>query len=59
MLGAGIAPHATVVFASAVIVGAVAGLTVIFRETETRFLLQASLAVHVSVIVPPHAPAGD
>jgi len=58
VLGAGIAPQATVIFAGAIIVGKVAGLTVIVLETETKFLLQASLAVHVSVITPPQAPAG-
>ena len=59
VLGAGIAPHATVIFAGAVIVGKAAGLTVIVRVTGVNALPQASVALHVSVTVPPHAPAGD
>jgi hypothetical protein len=49
-------PHDTVVFASGVRVGSVAGLTVIVRDTEASALPQTSVAVQVSVIVPPHGP---
>ena len=59
VLGAGVAPQATVVLAGAVIVGNAAGLTVMVLDTEARGLPQTSVAVHVSVTVPPHAPAGD
>jgi len=52
---AGRAPHATVVFAGAVIVGKSAGLTIIVLETEAKALPQESVAVHVSVTVPPQA----
>ena len=55
MLGAGILPQATVIGAGAVIVGNAAGLTVIIRETELTVRPQLSVAVHVSVTVPPHA----
>ena len=55
MLGAGNAPHATVVAPGAVIVGNAAGLTVITLDTDARGLPHASVAVHVSVTVPPHA----
>jgi hypothetical protein len=58
VLGAGIAPQATVVFASAIIVGSVAGLTVIFLETDAIVLPHTSVAVQVSTTTPPHAPAG-
>ena len=54
--GAGNAPQATVIFAGAVIVGKVAGLTVIILDTGAKALPHASVAVHVSVTVPPHAP---
>ena len=56
VLGAGILPQATVVGASAVMVGKVAGLTVIFLETDAKFRPQLSIAVQVSTMVPPHAP---
>ena len=56
MLGAGIASHATVIFASAVITGNAAGLTVIVLDTDAIVLPHASVAVHVSVTVPPHGP---
>jgi hypothetical protein len=56
VLGAGILPHATVIAAGAVMVGNAAGLTVIVRETELIIRPQLSVAVHVSVTVPPHAP---
>ena len=55
MLGDGIAPHATVMFAGAVIVGNAAGLTVMVLDTEAIVLPQGSVAVHVSVTVPPQA----
>jgi hypothetical protein len=55
VLGAGNPPQATVVSALAVIVGKAAGLTVIVLETEAKALPQESVAVHVSVTVPPHA----
>jgi hypothetical protein len=47
-----------VALASGVITGKAAGLTVIILETEDSTLPQASDAVHVSVTVPPQAPAG-
>ena len=56
VLAAGNDPHATVVLARAVIVGNVAGLTVMVRDTGARALPHASVAVHVSVTVPPQAP---
>ena len=40
----------------AVIVGKAAGLTVIVLDTEATVLPQTSVAVQVSVTVPPHAP---
>ena len=55
VLGAGILPQATVVGASAVMVGKVAGLTVIFLETDANVRPQLSVAVQVSTTVPPHA----
>ena len=42
--------------AGAVIVGNAAGDTVIVLDTGASVLPQASVAVHVSVTVPPHAP---
>ena len=54
--GAGKAPQATVILAGAVIVGNAAGLTVIVLETGAKVLPQLSVAVHVSVTVPPQAP---
>ena len=54
---AGIASQATVTSAGAPVnTGAGAGLTVIVLVTGTRALPHASVAVHVSVIVPPHGP---
>ena len=55
VLGAGNEPQATVVAAGAVIVGKAAGLTVIVLETGAKALPQISVAVHVSVTVPPQA----
>lgn len=46
----------TVIFESAVIVGNAAGLTVIVLLTEANGLLHASVAVQVSVTIPPHTP---
>ena len=59
MLAGGIAPQSTVRLTGAVIVGSAAGLTVIVRDTEARVLVQASVAVHVSVTIPPQAPGVD
>ena len=42
----------------AVIVGKAAGVTVMVLVTGARALPQASVAVHVSVIVPPQAGGG-
>ena len=56
MLAAGKDPQATVIVPGAVIVGNAAGLTVITLDTGARGLPHASVAVHVSVTVPPHAP---
>ncbi len=58
VLDVGVVPQAMVEFAGAVIVGNAAGLTVINLVTGTSVLPQASVAVQVSVIVPPQAPAG-
>jgi hypothetical protein len=58
VLGAGILPQATVVGASAVMVGKVAGLTLIFLETGARLRPKLSVAVQVSTTVPPQAPGG-
>ncbi len=55
VLGDGIAPQATVIFEGAVIVGNAAGDTVIVLETEVIVLPQESVAVQVSVTVPPHS----
>ena len=55
VLGAGIDPQATVVLEGAVIVGKAAGITVIVLETEANALPQESVAVQVSVTVPPQA----
>jgi len=50
------APQATVILAGGVVnVGAGAGVTVIVRDAVI-VLPHASVAVHVSVIVPPHGP---
>ena len=56
VLDAGTAPHATVTSARAVIVGRAAGLTVIVLDTDATVLPHSSVAVQVSVTVPPHAP---
>jgi hypothetical protein len=45
-----------VIVAGAVIVGNAAGETVIVLDTGANALPQVSVAVHVSVTVPPHAP---
>ena len=42
------------IFAGAVIVGSAAGLTVIVLDTDAIALPQGSVAVQVSVTVPPH-----
>ena len=46
-------------FPGAVIVGNAAGLTVIVLDTDAIALPQGSVAVHVSVTVPPHPLAGN
>jgi hypothetical protein len=56
VLGAGRPPQTTVIGPGAVIVGSAAGLTVMTRDTGVSALVQASVAVQVSVTVPPHAP---
>jgi hypothetical protein len=56
--GAGNDPQATVILAGAVIVGKAAGLTVIVLETGAIVLPQESVAVQVSVTVPPQDPGG-
>ena len=56
MDGVGISPHATVILAGAVIEGKAAGLTVMILETGAIVLPQASVAVQVSVTLPPQAP---
>ena len=56
VLDAGTAPHATVTSGRAVIVGRAAGLTVIVLDTDATVLPHSSVAVQVSVTVPPHAP---
>ena len=57
VLAAGIAPQATVILTGAVIVGSAAGLTVIILDTNAIVLPHGSVAVHVSVTVPPQ-PVG-
>ena len=47
------------IFDGAVIVGKLAGFTVIRRDTETMVLPHTSVAVHVSVTVPPQALGVD
>ena len=42
------------IFAGAVMVGNAAGLTVMVLDTDTSGLPQGSVAVQVSVTVPPH-----
>ncbi len=56
VLEAGMPPQATVIFASGVIVGNAAGLTVMVLLTGASGLLHGSVAVHVSVTVPPQGP---
>jgi hypothetical protein len=48
-------PQVTVILDGASIVGKAAGVTVITRETELIVRPQLSVAVQVSVTVPPHA----
>ena len=55
MLVDGNEPHATVILAGAVIVGNAAGSTVIVLDTGASALPHGSVAVHVSVAIPPHA----
>jgi hypothetical protein len=55
VLAAGIAPHATVIAAGAVIVGSAAGDTWITLDTDAIVLPQESVAVHVWVTSPPQA----
>ena len=55
VLAAGNSPQATVILAGGVMVGKAAGLTVILLLTGASALPQASVAVQVSVTVPPHA----
>ena len=59
MLDVNVSPQTAVLAKGAVIVGKAAGLTVIVLVTGVNALPQASVAVHVSVTVPPQAPAGD
>jgi len=56
VLGPGTAPQSTVIGPGAVIVGSAAADTVIVLDTDASALPQSSVAVHVSVTVPPHAP---
>ena len=57
VLGAGTAPQATVMFeGGAAKTGSAAGVTVIVLDTEANGLPQMSVAVQVSVIVPPQGP---
>ena len=55
VLGAGNEPQATVILPGAVIAGKAAGLTVMVLDTAATVLPQLSIAVQVSVTVPPHA----
>ena len=58
-LAAGACPHDTVTLAGGVAkVGNAAGDTVTVLETGASVLPQRSVAFHVSITVPPHAPAG-
>ena len=52
------APQATVIGDTDAKAATGVGLTVMNLETEVRVLPQMSVPVQVSVIVPPHAPAG-
>jgi len=56
VLGEGTAPQSTVIEPGAIMVGSVAGLTIIVLETGASALPQASVAVHVSVTLPPQTP---
>ena len=56
VLAAGNPPQATVILEGAAIVGKAAGLTVIVLETGAKALPQLSVAVQVSVTVPPQEP---
>jgi hypothetical protein len=58
VLEAGTPPQSTVIFAGAVMVGKVAGLMVIVRVTGAKALPHKSVAVQVSVTVPPQAVGG-
>ena len=52
-------PQATVVLAGGALnIGNNAGDTVIVLDTGASVLPQRSVAFHVSIIVPPHAPGG-
>ena len=56
-LGAGIDPQATVISVGGVVnTAGGAGVTVITLVTGASALPHASVAVHVSVMVPPHGP---
>ena len=59
VLAAGISPQSTVISESGVIVGNAAGLTVMVLETGASVLPHTSVAVQVSVTVPPQAPGVD
>jgi hypothetical protein len=56
LLGAGSAPQSTVISAGAVIVGSGAGLMVMILVFGAKALPHSSVAVQVSVTVPPHEP---
>ena len=56
VLGAGRAPQSTVISAGAVITGSGAGLMVIVLVFVASALPQSSVAVQVSVTVPPQLP---
>ena len=56
VVDAGTPPQSTVIAGGAVIVGSAAGDTVIVLDTGASALPHASVAIHVSVTVPPHAP---
>ena len=51
-----VAPQATVIGCVAANIATGAGLTVIILDTGASGLPHTSAAVHVSIIVPPHAP---
>ena len=57
MVGVITVPQATLVAANGVMTGRAAGSTVMVLETEANGRLQLSVAVQVSVIVPPPGPA--